>query len=416
MRQGLSQLSAKESNKYLGAVHTKLWLTKKEKKMKAFRKSFSLIIMGLLIAVLAACGQTPESAVPVPEETLESQRLAYPAKIIGYTLAHNRSASLNTDYNPIAQWSYNSTGQAITIRRYATGYYRVKFLGQNVSDSNVQVTATTDSGHTRNECVFSGLISNGAYVRCYNSLGQASNSQFFISIRKADQATGANTIAYAFANNRSSSSYTPWSSYRYNSAGGAITASRQGQGRYIMTFNGLDSWGTTIHVTARDTNRYCTVMNLGSGTANVSCFGPNGFQDSRYTVEVIKNKSSNAQSLAYARAPYPVNASYTVPTIFSYNSTGGAVTAVRTGVGRYRIRFAGQSMSRGNVQVTPVAGPSNAVFGGYKQCNLAGWGGENAWVRCYDDDGNPADAAYSLEFTTYVHPLLQPIVPPVGRP
>lgn len=100
---------------------------------------------------------------------------------------------------------------------------------------------------------------------------------------------------FVWANNPTSPSYAPDPNYAYNSAGGAITATRTSIGDYAVTFAGLGAAGagkkSNVQVTAYNNRTTCTVVNWSGSpalTVRVRCFYiPDGsMKDSQYTLLV----------------------------------------------------------------------------------------------------------------------------------
>jgi hypothetical protein len=95
---------------------------------------------------------------------------------------------------------------------------------------------------------------------------------------------------YVWANSPSVASYTPSTTYQYNSTGAINTITRSGVGAYAVRFPGLKTLGGVAQVTSYGGgNTYCNVGSwFLSGTdtvVNVRCFAPNGTPaDSMYTV------------------------------------------------------------------------------------------------------------------------------------
>ena len=204
--------------------------------------------------------------------------------------------------------------------------------------------------------------------------------------------------AYAWANLSSSDSYTPSSSYSYNASGGAITATRSGEGSYAIQFEGLgaEAIGGHVQVTAYDSNAYCAVKSWGpTGDALgiiVECRNPAGaLVDSRYDVLFVSSASEAVPGLAYVWANNPTAPAYTPSTSYSYNGSE-AVAIVRTDVGRYAVTFLGLSTNQGHVQVSAYSDDVRCHLGG----SIAEAVGLVVEVRCYDADGNPADGRYTV--------------------
>lgn len=98
----------------------------------------------------------------------------------------------------------------------------------------------------------------------------------------------------------------------------------------------------------------------------------------------------------YAWAGSEDVASYTPSGLYSFNSSGGAITATRSAIGVYAITFAGLGGVGGNVQVTAQA------TGAY--CRVSSWNSLLADViiniRCFDSTGAAEDSPYNVLFVT----------------
>lgn len=106
----------------------------------------------------------------------------------------------------------------------------------------------------------------------------------------------AEKLAYAWANQPNTASYTPAPPYSYNSAGGPISVTRSGEGDYAVTFGLLGGNGTVggnVQVTPYGSGReHCKVLNWSSGgpdfIAHVRCFNSLGIpDDTRFTILVV---------------------------------------------------------------------------------------------------------------------------------
>jgi hypothetical protein len=230
----------------------------------------------------------------------------------------------------------------------------------------------------------------------------------------------AQKLSYVWANEPASASYTPSTSYSFNSAGGAINISRSGAGTYAVRFAGLGggaSVGGNVLVTSYGGGtEICKAANWNSGgadfTVNVRCFTAAGAAiDAMYTVRVTwYNSPSPGRRVSYAWADNPASASYTPSTMYSFNSLGGAINISRSGVGTYAVRFSdfgnGQGSTGGNVLVTAYGGGSEA-------CKVASWDNSGADyivnVRCFTAAGAAADTMYTVRaawgHSASIHPL-----------
>ena len=76
-----------------------------------------------------------------------------------------------------------------------------------------------------------------------------------------------------------------------------------------------------------------------------------------------------AEQMGFAKANQPAAASYSPDPADSFNSTGGAITVKRVGVGLYAITFAGlaKNLKRSNAQLSDIGS-------GSEQCSLRSWG------------------------------------------
>ena len=306
-------------------------------------------------------------------------------------------------YTPSTFYSYNHAGGNIQITRTATGAYSVQFASFDAFGvgGNVQVTAYGSSGGQY--CKVESWSSDTAFVRCFDAAGAASDSYFTVLYIKAPAMPHA--VAYAWASNPTSASYTPSSIYSYNPTGGAVTATRNGTGDYSMTWSGfgaLGAGGGHPHVTAYDaSNNRCQILSWGGDLVNVRCYDSAGNPaDSRYSVLFVRPAATD-DALAFAWANDSSSPSYTPIPYYRFNSGDGAVSATRTGVGLYTITFGGFSGSGfdgGDVQVTGYSATD-------KRCSVSSWAPETVFVRCYNAAGALVDTPYNVLF---VKPLPEP--------
>ena len=202
--------------------------------------------------------------------------------------------------------------------------------------------------------------------------------------------------AFAWADQPTAASYTPSSLYSYNRLGGDIQITRTSAGVYSVQFVSFDGFGVggNVQVTAyfAGAGQYCKVENWSSDTVSVRCFDATGAaSDSYFTVLYLKTPAM-PDAVAYAWANNATAASYTPSSLYSYNPTGGAVTATRNGTGDYSMTWSGfgaLGTGGGHPQVT-------AYDASNKRCEILGWANDLVNVRCYDSAGNPADSRYSL--------------------
>jgi hypothetical protein len=311
-------------------------------------------------------------------------------------------------YTPSTLYSYNHAGAGIQITRAGTGVYNVHFesFGAINDGGNVQVTGYGSFGGGNGKyCKVSIWSSDTVTVLCFDAVGVAADSYFTVLFLKVPSQTTA--VAYAWANNPTSASYMPDTRFSYNPAGGAITATRQSTGAYTMTWSGLGNLGFGSghpHVTAYDSsNKRCEISSWEAGEVSVYCFDSSGNRaDSRYSVLFLRPQPTD-DGLAYGKVGYDVvTATYRARPGYSFNPSGGAVTATRSAAGVYAVNFAGFSgvgLGGGHVHVNGSDGSSDV------RCAVISWSSETVNVRCSDWGG----ASYDTEFTVlFIKPVTAP--------
>jgi hypothetical protein len=101
---------------------------------------------------------------------------------------------------------------------------------------------------------------------------------------------------YAWANNSTISSYTPTTTYSFNSLKGSVNISRSGVGTYTVRFDRLGggTLGGNVQVTAYGSD--AATCKVGSWSfaptdfiANVRCFKSGGtLGDTQYAIDVVR--------------------------------------------------------------------------------------------------------------------------------
>ncbi len=104
----------------------------------------------------------------------------------------------------------------------------------------------------------------------------------------------------------------------------------------------------------------------------------------------------------YAWAFAPTAASYTTtPGHYSFNGIGGTNTIVRSGTGRYTVRFGGLNSAGGVAHVV-------AYGSGTRICSVGVWyrSGVDVVVpvNCFTEQGSPADTVFLVNFTAHAGP------------
>ena len=128
-------------------------------------------------------------------------------------------------YNPPRDYSYNPAG-IITISQISTGYYSVIFEGLNANGGTVQISST---GAGTGTCFSQGWGGGfNATVECDDPSGNPADTPFVITVISASD-TPAN-LSYAWADQATSASYTPFATYSYPP--GTVTVNRLDTGLY----------------------------------------------------------------------------------------------------------------------------------------------------------------------------------------
>jgi hypothetical protein len=195
-------------------------------------------------------------------------------------------------------------------------------------------------------------------------------------------------VAYAWANDAFTASYTPLADYSYNASGGPVVASRGDVGAYAMTFSGLDVESGDVQVTSVLDDARCSVGGRLGSSVDIRCFDWLGAPvDANYMVSiVVEGALSVASVVAYATAG-PGNSTANANDTYVFNASLGAVYGVRLATGIHRVRF--NALPKiGNIQVT--------AWNSDKACNISSWDREDIYVRCYDPAGALADSAYTV--------------------
>jgi hypothetical protein len=236
------------------------------------------------------------------------------------------------------------------------------------------------------------------------------------AVAAAIPAHAAARIGWVWADEpTATSAYTPASSYSYNSSTqtGAVTITRQGTGFYQVDFTGLYASSlneiSNVQVTAYDTNGYCTSAGWGAKGAHasaqmwVACYSASGASADNYFTLLYQAHDTNTgtadKGLAFVWDG-DASTSYT-PSIYSYNSTGGANAITHNGTGSYTVTLPGLTKTGGDVQVTAYNGfdtSSNPA-----RCKVENWYNDtsNTYVNvlCFNSTGTAADEEFSLVFS-----------------
>jgi hypothetical protein len=264
----------------------------------------------------------------------------------------------------------------------------MRFQGVMLRRSNVKVSA----GPGPASCNLTGIGNYEVRVSCFNTAGTPADSTYLVEVVANVAPVTSRVAAYAWANDPSSQSYTPMSTYSYNSSGGAISAGRIGVGSYAISFAGLTLDRGTIQVTGYGSSAgHCALSSWTSSQVFVRCYdGAGAAADGQYTIVItLPNVPSVARTVAYATASNPTATSYQITAgRLAYNAAGGPIVASRAARGVYQITFGDMNLGGGDVQVT--------AYDDATHCNIQSWSTGLVNVRCFDATGAPADSKYTV--------------------
>jgi uncharacterized protein (TIGR03437 family) len=290
-----------------------------------------------------------------------------------------------------ATYSFNPAGGAITLAHSATGSYTVTFANSGIGTGWVAMAAAY--GGSGNYCNTPGWAGSVVTVSCFNAAGAAADTAFTVLAVSNQNDKG---IAFSWANNSTSASYTPSASYSYNPAG-SILATRSATGTYQVVFNGLSGAGGTVQVNAYGSNAVCSSADWGgSFMANVNCHDPSGNPvDSLFVIAIVP-AGATPNGMAWSLAASPASPSYTPPGATTFNPTGGAVSVSRQGTGQYLVTFAKLAA------VGAIGGLVRATANDTTaHCNVQAWspgagGNFQVSVGCTNGAGTPVDAQFEV--------------------
>ena len=304
-------------------------------------------------------------------------------KHIAFAWANQQTTA---SYAPLASYSFNPGG-AITITRGSTGTYTVAFAGLNGAGGTVQIDAYGGSVNC-----YSGGWGGGftASVNCLDPSGNPVDSQFVIDIVPA--AVTPTGLAFSWANDDLSATYTPNTTYTYNPTGSAASITRSSTGQYVVTFAGLNAaqvLGGNVRATSYNSAARCKVQSWVPGSGStlqvfVGCYNlAGGPADSEYEILALP-------PMGYAYAWINDGSAATVSSVYSVNPGGGTITATRHSTGIYTVSFPDSGIDAG----WTVEAIAYGATGDY--CKVQDWGTGNVDVLCFTSAGAAADSAFTV--------------------
>ncbi len=374
---------------------------------KEISRNVLLIVFGLMI-------------LSVSQSTIAGDKYAK-----AWVWANNSNSAINSEYTPSANYqnvygferilSYpyriHMSGQA-TVKRLGTGQYQVKFENLNMVGGTVHITAYGGNHQCK---VKNWYPSNGnqlVNVNCFNTAGVPANGKFTALYYKNSIKGDYYTDGYVWANEPTSTDYTPNETYQENSSDTLNTIHRYNTGYYKVTMPNMKDvdWleeenGGTVMVTAYGSSSdHCKVqywyMFGHDLNAYVRCFDSSGSPvDSKYTMSFLKNSGTIGLSVAedtlQGAFAWITSTGY-APNYYQQNY-GDEISAERIDTGFYRVNIPDLNHIHSTAKVT-------AYGGGNGHCNINNWyqstDGTNAYVKCYDSNGTQMNSAFTLQYFT----------------
>ncbi|HUE05697.1 MAG TPA: hypothetical protein VMR62_39510 [Bryobacteraceae bacterium] len=331
------------------------------------------------------------------------------AQAVGFVWNNNPTTAGTT--TPDTAYSYNSSGGAISITRNAVGNYTALFAGLgNGLNSNVVVSGY---GPGADFCIVESWFStNGTdvdvNVLCFNKAGKLADHSFtalYQARMHGDPTTP--TVAFLWANEPTTPSYTPDLDYQYNPGGGTNTIVRTSTGNYTATLPGLTQTGGTVIVTAYGSApAHCQVTDWasgGSGTnVDVNCTNGTGVAtDEEFSLvysifETAGYSPGSANGGAIWASKDKDNNPYDVSTRYSIAIDGEEMLAQRIGKGSYIWTMnVEDTWASSSVIVTAYDAPGN-------YCSTEEWLSSSTtttvYVHCFSAAGAPTDTRFTATF------------------
>lgn len=312
-------------------------------------------------------------------------------------------------YRPEAAFSFNSTGQGITITRSGVGKYSVEFFGlgpvalQGTVDVSGQGENTADSCETTGwgpDSTGNNLVVG---VDCFAPSGARANGLYNVAFTSGGSTTG--TTDYVWANKPTAGSYTPDLAYQFNSSGGTNRIQHLAAGQYKVILPGPVVSGGTVKVTAYGTNsNFCQVVQWLAVSPGqnvfVDCFTAAGAPvNNRFTMTFTASDDllGSGVDSGYLWGDQPTASNYTPDLTYQFDSVGTTATVDRFLTGSYIGQFPSASEGSTGTEQTTAYGSTPA------HCIADGPGGtvgntQTADVFCFDTSGNPLDVTYTMQW------------------
>ena len=327
---------------------------------------------------------------------------------LGYALADQPSVA--GPYSPDPANRFNSGGGSITITRDSAGWYNVRFVGLARSGGpsggrdNVQVTAFGSPAGVF--CKLRGWTNDGADrlvpVHCHRADGTATDSRFTILLAGARAFDLTMPLAFVLLPPQPSGfAVLDTSQTAFNSVSAHIQVNRVAAGSYSIGFPGLSQPNApvtilTSAVSASTEHCQTSAYNLSGGGLAALCANTAGVPADARPDILWFTRGRAGHRYGYVTTHSIVAQIPPVDPVFTFNSSGGAVTMRRLAVGQWTATFAGLGRPAGGTEivlVSPFTGPDHL-------CTIVSWvtaGSDlTATVQCFNAAGAPVDGQFNL--------------------
>jgi hypothetical protein len=323
---------------------------------------------------------------------------------VGWVWADQASSA---SYTPNTNYSFNSTGGSIGITRSAVGTYQVNFagLGAGSQASNVLVSGYDTSG----TCKVSSWGGGNAGVLCFDAAGAPVDSRYTLiyQSRSGNFGSASRGLAFLWANQPETASYTPDSFYQYNSTGGTNTMTRIGTGSYEAVLPGLTSLGGAVQATAYGAGAgRCKTTGWGPDVdgqhVSIQCYDASGAASDQYFTLVFAANVPVAYLGTDVRGVYgwfqkSKGQNYKLSKIYRFNDlSSGALIGNRSSKGQTVVSYPGSPSFTSSNMVVTAYGSDNSY------CNVNGW--TPLFTTCYGQGGHVKDSRYDVAFQVTTTP------------
>ena len=327
----------------------------------------------------------------------------------GYALADQPTGA--GSYIPDPAYRYNSSGGTVEITHTSTGVYSVRFAGLGRAPGqrdNVQVSGfSTTAVYCKPRVWDASGADLMVDVSCFTWNAIATDSRFTILALGARAFGRTTPTAFALVLPDTGSRFLDSAATTRNSTGGNVAFGYVSEGNYAMQLKGLESAWTASPVAIQLTTvgqgpRRCSVTAVDPSMAGfgITCTRPGGGApgDSPYSLLWLqRGRPSMRFGFAWTNNESST-ADYAPDTHYALNSSGGAISARRTGLGQYRIVFAGLARQPGATE-TVLGSPF--LFGPHRICDVTSWGNSGAndlevTVACFDLVGAPTNTRFDV--------------------